>query len=78
MESKDKLYSVLNLMRRMHPSKINQNVQALVNLAPDLEEEILQRVDQPLGINSSIIKENIKIFKTFRIAKGRLQWKIFH
>ena len=49
MENKDKLYSILNLMRRMHPSKINQNVQALVNLAPDLEEEILQRVDQPLG-----------------------------
>ncbi len=49
LENKDKLYSILNLMRRMHPSKINQNVQALVNLVPELEEEILQRVDQPLG-----------------------------
>lgn len=49
IDNKERLYSILNLMRRMHPSKINQNVQALVNLAPDLEEEILQRVDQPLG-----------------------------
>lgn len=65
-------------MRRMHPSKINQNVQALVNLAPDLEEEILQRVDQPLGIDSSLIKENIKIFKTLQeLQKDESSGKYF-
>lgn len=35
-------------MRRLHPTKISQNVNALVHLVPELEEEILQRVDQPL------------------------------
>ena len=52
MEAKDKekIYSCLNLMRRLPPSKINQNTNALIHLCPDLEDELLQRIDQPLGI----------------------------
>lgn len=48
IDNKEKIYACLNLMRRLHPTKIVQNVNALVHLVPELEEEILQRVDQPL------------------------------
>lgn len=40
--------AALNVMRRMPPSKIDYNLSALVNLTPDLTDELLQRVDQPL------------------------------
>ncbi|GBG28129.1 F-actin-capping protein subunit beta [Hondaea fermentalgiana] len=40
--------SALNIMRRMPPTKIELNLSGLVNLMPDLTDELLQRVDQPL------------------------------
>mmetsp|Transcript_23551 Transcript_23551/g.37511 ORF Transcript_23551/g.37511 Transcript_23551/m.37511 type:complete len:280 (+) Transcript_23551:112-951(+) len=40
--------SALNIMRRMPPSKIEFNLSGLVNLVPELTDELLQRVDQPL------------------------------
>jgi len=40
--------AALNIMRRMPPSKIELNLSGLVNLVPDLTDELLQRVDQPL------------------------------
>lgn len=38
----------LSLMRRLPPSKIEQNLNGLLNLIPEETEELLQRVDQPL------------------------------
>ena len=35
-------------MRRLPPSKIEQNLNGLLNLVPSETDEILQRVDQPL------------------------------
>lgn len=35
-------------MRRLPPSKIEQNLNGLLNLIPEETEELLQRVDQPL------------------------------
>lgn len=43
------LNAALNLMRRMPPSKIALSLSGLVNLAPALTDELLQRVDQPLA-----------------------------
>lgn len=40
--------AALNIMRRMPPSKIELNLSGLVNLVPELTDELLQRVDQPL------------------------------
>jgi len=40
--------SSLNLMRRLPPNKIEFNVSGLLNLMPDLTDELLQRIDQPL------------------------------
>lgn len=40
--------AALNIMRRMPPSKIEFNLSGLLNLMPDLTDELLQRVDQPL------------------------------
>jgi capping protein beta len=41
--------SCLNIMKRMPPSKIEQNLAGLLSLAgPKHIDELLQRVDQPL------------------------------
>jgi hypothetical protein len=38
----------LDLMRRLPPAKVTENLTSLVELAPHLTEELLARVDQPL------------------------------
>ena len=40
----------IGLMRRLPPAKIEQNLSGLVNLLPDDQEELLQRIDQPLEV----------------------------
>jgi len=44
----DKISCSLSLMRRLPPSKIEQNLSGLLNLMPEETDELLQRVDQPL------------------------------
>lgn len=46
--SQDPISCALSIMRRMPPSKIEQNLSGLVNLIPEHMDELLQRVDQPL------------------------------
>jgi len=46
--SDDKLNSALNLMRRMPPSSTENSLAGLLELAPDLTDELLTHVDQPL------------------------------
>ena len=53
MSSKDDadvVNSCLNIMRRMPPSDIEINLSGLLNLLPELTDDLLQRVDQPLQI----------------------------
>jgi signal transduction histidine kinase len=40
----------LDLMRRLPPSKIEENLAGLIDLVPDLVEDLLSAVDQPLKI----------------------------
>mmetsp|Transcript_74856 Transcript_74856/g.86900 ORF Transcript_74856/g.86900 Transcript_74856/m.86900 type:complete len:278 (+) Transcript_74856:18-851(+) len=47
---KDKLLASLNLYRRLPASRLRQNVSALANLRPELQDEILRRVEQPLEV----------------------------
>ena len=42
------LTSCLNIMRRLPPNKVAQNLSALLRIVPDATDDLLQRVDQPL------------------------------
>ncbi len=42
------LKGALNLMRRMPPKNIQDDLYGLMNLMPEEAEELLQRIDQPL------------------------------
>ena len=44
----DTIATSLNLMRRMPPNKVEQNLSGLLNLLPEEQDELLQRIDQPL------------------------------
>jgi len=46
----DKLDCALDLMRRLPPSDVEDNLAGLIDLAPDLVEDLLSAVDQPLKI----------------------------
>jgi len=46
----DQLDCALDLMRRMPPTKIDDNLANLIDLVPDLTSELLQAIDQPLKI----------------------------
>ena len=44
----DNVTTSLGLMRRMPPNKVEQSLNGLMNLLPDDQDELLQRIDQPL------------------------------
>jgi len=46
----DQLDCALDLMRRMPPSQIEDNLAGLIDMVPDLTEQLLSAVDQPLKI----------------------------
>jgi len=46
----DVIESMLDLMRRLPPTRTEENVQALVNICPEDSDELLQSVDQPLQV----------------------------
>lgn len=46
----DVIESMLDLMRRLPPTRTQENVEALVNICPDEADELLQNVDQPLSV----------------------------
>jgi len=46
----DKLDCALDLMRRLPPAQIEDNLAGLIDLVPDLVEDLLSAVDQPLKV----------------------------
>jgi capping protein beta len=48
MAEDEKLNSALNLMRRMPPSSVENSLAGLIELVPELTDELLNHVDQPL------------------------------
>ena len=46
----DPLDSMLDLMRRLPPTHIEDNVSALVDICPDYADDLLGSVDQPLKV----------------------------
>jgi capping protein beta len=54
--SDDQLNSALNLMRRMPPASIENSLAGLIELVPELTEELLNHVDQPLKVRRDPLK----------------------
>lgn len=50
MGDEEKVGAALSLMRRLPPAKTEFNLSGLINLMPELTDELLQRVDQPLQV----------------------------
>eukprot|EP00003_Mantamonas_plastica_P024015 TRINITY_DN441_c0_g1_i1.p1 TRINITY_DN441_c0_g1~~TRINITY_DN441_c0_g1_i1.p1 ORF type:complete len:272 (-),score=76.54 TRINITY_DN441_c0_g1_i1:665-1453(-) len=46
----DQLESALDLMRRLPPSEVSENLGGILDLVPDLTEDLLAAVDQPLEV----------------------------
>ncbi|KAF2498166.1 F-actin capping protein beta subunit [Lophium mytilinum] len=54
MASADPLDSALDLLRRLNPKDVKQNVDYLCQLAPSLTEELLESVDIPLAVKQCL------------------------
>lgn len=54
--SEEQLNSALNLMRRMPPSSVENSLAGLIELVPDLTDDLLNHVDQPLKVKKDTIK----------------------
>jgi capping protein beta len=50
--SDEQLNSALNLMRRMPPSSVENSLAGLIELVPELTDDLLNHVDQPLKLAS--------------------------
>jgi len=48
--SEEQLNSALNLMRRMPPSSVENSLAGLIELVPELTDDLLNHVDQPLKV----------------------------
>ena len=49
-QTEQQLDCALDLMRRLPPQQIEKNLSDLIDLVPDLCEELLSSIDQPLKI----------------------------
>ena len=50
----DPLDSMLDLMRRLPPTQVEENVSALVDICPDYADDLLGSVDQPLKVKTDV------------------------
>lgn len=50
LKMSEQLDCALDLLRRLPPSKTTQNLAKLVQLCPEIQEELLSSVDQPLQV----------------------------
>jgi capping protein (actin filament) muscle Z-line, beta len=46
----DVVDSMLDLMRRLPPTRTEENVTAMIDICPDYADELLGSVDQPLKV----------------------------
>jgi hypothetical protein len=49
-EGPDPVDSMLDLMRRLPPTNVEENVNALIQICPDYADDLLGSVDQPLKV----------------------------
>ncbi|KAG6331614.1 hypothetical protein ID866_7478 [Astraeus odoratus] len=48
----DPVDSMLDLMRRLPPTRVEENINALIQLCPDYADDLLGSVDQPLKVHT--------------------------
>ena len=46
-DNREKLRGAISLVSRLPPSKMNKNQVGLINLAPDIEDNLLECIDLP-------------------------------
>lgn len=51
-DTADQVTSAMTLMRRFPPHNVDENLEHLITLVPEEEEELLQRIDQPLRLTT--------------------------
>jgi F-actin capping protein, beta subunit len=49
MSEKSQIESAVSLFTRLPPSKVKQSLAAISTLQPDLQDDLLQKIDQPFG-----------------------------
>jgi len=52
-KQRERLNSALNLMRRMPPSLAENSLAGLLDVAPEISDELLTRIDQPLQVETN-------------------------
>ncbi|VUC34473.1 unnamed protein product, partial [Clonostachys rosea] len=50
MAAVDPFDSALDLLRRLNPKHTSEHLNSIISLAPDLTEDLLASVDQPLTV----------------------------
>ncbi len=63
-------------MRRLPPNKIEQNITGLTNILPNLTEQLLQRIDQPLKEDTD--PETVNLYFLFMLIYIYLYYCIFN
>ena len=71
----DKVSTSLSLLRRLPPNKIEKNVSGLISLLPAETDELLQRVDQPLQIETDPNTVSFTIIALFYLV---FSWYYFN
>jgi hypothetical protein len=51
-DEEDALTASLDLLRRLPPNRVTENLDSLVTILPDLTDDLLSSVDQPLKVQS--------------------------
>lgn len=70
----DPLDCALDLMRRLPPSQTEQNLTDLIDLVPDLVEDLLSAVDQPLKVRLVVQRVAlVGLTYSYRFRTTRLQ-----
>lgn len=49
VDSLSKLNAALSLTKSMPPSKLKKNLIGLINLAPEIENNLLEKIELPMG-----------------------------
>lgn len=56
-----KLNIALGLSKTMPPSKLKKNLIGLISLVPELEDNLLEKIDLPLCINKSYQRNRLNL-----------------
>ncbi|GAA5958392.1 hypothetical protein JCM21900_002180 [Sporobolomyces salmonicolor] len=73
MSNEDSLTASLDLLRRLPPQSIESNLDLLVNILPDLADDLLSSVDQPLKVQ---VDDTAREYLVRRARSGGLHRRV--